>query len=67
MMSLLSVSPIPPPAYSKDLWLTLFLVCFAMFIVGLKIFDVIDYKLRIKKNGNNENLSERVKEHSQKV
>lgn len=32
-----------------------------MFIVGLKIFDVIDYKLRIKKNGNNENLSERIK------
>ena len=58
---MLSVSPIQPPAYSKDLWLTLFLVCLAMFIVGLKFFDVIDYKLRIKKNGNNENLSKRIK------
>ena len=58
---MLSVSPIPPTAHSKDLWLTLFLVCLAMFIVGLKIFDVIDYKLRIKKNGNNENLSKRIK------
>lgn len=67
MMSLLSVSPIPPPSFSKDLWLTLFLVCFAMFIVGLKIFDIIDYKLRIKKNGNNKNLSERVEECSQEL
>lgn len=66
-MILSSVSPIPPPSYSKDLWLTLFLVCLALFIVGLKIFDVIDYKLRKKKNGNNENLSERTEECSQDV
>lgn len=66
-MILSSVSPIPPPAYSKDLWLTLFLVCLAVFIVGLKIFDVIDYKLKRKRNGNNKSLSERVKEHSQRL
>ena len=67
MMSLLSVSPIPPPSYSKDLWLTFFLICFAALIVGLKIFDVIDYKLKKKKNGNNENLSERVEECGQEL
>ena len=64
---MLSVSPIPPPAYSKDLWLTFFLLCFAMLIIGVKIFDYITYKLNNKKNGNNENLSERVEECSQDV
>lgn len=58
MMSLLSVSPIPPPSYSKDLWLTFFLLCFAMLIIGVKIFDYIIYKLNKKKYGNNSNLSE---------
>lgn len=67
MMSLLSVSPIPPPSYSKDLWLTFFLLCFAMLIIGVKIFDYITYKLNKKKNGNNKNLSERIEEYSQDV
>lgn len=58
MISLLSVSPIPPPSYSKDLWLTFFLLCFAMLIIGVKIFDYIIYKLNKKKDGNNSNLSE---------
>lgn len=66
-MSLLSVSPIPPPSYSKDLWLTFFLLCFAMLIIGVKIFDYITYKLNKKKNGNNKNLSERIEEYSQDV
>lgn len=67
MMSLLSVSPIPPPSYSKDLWLTFFLLCFAVLIVGLKVFDCIIYKLSKKKDGNNENLSERIEECNQDV
>lgn len=54
---ILSVSPIPPPSYSKDLWLTFFLLCFAMLIIGVKIFDHIIYKLNNKKDGNNSNLS----------
>lgn len=67
MMSLLSVSPIPPPSYSKDLWLTFFLLCFAMLIIGMKIFDYITYKLNKKKNGNNSNLSKRVEECSREL
>lgn len=64
---MLSVSPIPPTAYSKDLWLTFFLLCFAILIIGLKIFDYITYKLIKKKDGNNSNLSGGIEKRVQEV
>ena len=49
--------PITMPIYSDGMWLTVFIICLLLTIIGLKVYDSITNKMR-KKNGNNENLSE---------
>lgn len=58
--------PISMPIYSDGIWLTVFIICLLLTIISLKVYDSITNKMS-KKNGNNENLSERIEECSQDV
>lgn len=41
-----------------NIWLTIILPFIMAIMLGLKLFDLIDYKIRKKKkNGNNKDLS----------
>ena len=49
--------PITMPIYSDGMWLTVFIICLLLTIIGLKVYDSITNKIS-KKDGNNSNLSE---------